>query len=86
VCKYHNRKGKIPSSQGKKQNEASLYGSNFMIFISKKHFLAKKSHTVMRTVTNQNVFAYNSRTDRDILKNPTDLDSASQNYFSYVNP
>jgi hypothetical protein len=38
----------------------------------------------MRTVKNENVFAYNLRTDRDISKIPTDLDSAGQNQFSYV--
>jgi hypothetical protein len=32
VCNYHNRNGKILSSQGKKQNEASLSGSKVMIF------------------------------------------------------
>jgi hypothetical protein len=32
VYNYHNRKGKIHSSQGKKQNEASLSGSTVMIF------------------------------------------------------
>jgi hypothetical protein len=32
VNKYHNRKGKILSSQGEKQNEASLSGSKVMIF------------------------------------------------------
>jgi hypothetical protein len=33
----------------------------------------------MRTVKkNENVFAYNLRTDRDISKIPTDLDSADQ--------
>jgi hypothetical protein len=32
VCNYHNRNGKILSSQGKKQNKASLSGSKVMIF------------------------------------------------------
>jgi hypothetical protein len=32
VYKYRNRNGKILSSQGKKQNEASLSGSKVMIF------------------------------------------------------
>jgi hypothetical protein len=32
VCNYHNRNGKIFSSQRKKQNKASLSGSKVMIF------------------------------------------------------
>jgi hypothetical protein len=30
---------------------------------------------------NENVFAYNSRMDRDISKIPTDLDAAGQNHL-----
>jgi hypothetical protein len=71
-------------SGGKKQNEASLSGSNFTIFFIKQTLFGnkKKSRTVMSTVGP--VFAYNSRTDRDISTFPTDLDSAGQNQFSNV--
>jgi hypothetical protein len=66
VCNYHTSKGKVHSSQGKKQNEASLSGSNF-INLCKKGFLAKKSRFVMRTVIKMvNIFVYNSRTGSDI--------------------
>jgi hypothetical protein len=43
-------------------------------FLSKKAVLGEK-----------NVFAYNSRTGRDISKIPTDLDSAGQKHLFYVN-
>jgi hypothetical protein len=51
--------------------------------MSKKHFLMKKSLTVMRTIKKiKNVFAYYSRTDSDISKIPTDFDSAGQKQLS----
>jgi hypothetical protein len=67
VCNYHNRKGMAPSSQGKKQIEASLSGSNLRNLYVKKLFLTKKkSCTVMRTVKKiENVFACYSKTGRD---------------------
>jgi hypothetical protein len=59
VYNYHNRIGKILSSQGKKkQNEASLSGSKVMIFIyPKSTFLAqKKLRTVMCTVKKMKMY------------------------------
>jgi hypothetical protein len=83
VCNYHNRKGKILSSQGKKQNEASLSGSYFMIFYIKKALFGQKNRALLGALLkNENVFAYNSRTDRYISKIPRDLDSAGQKHFS----
>jgi hypothetical protein len=50
VYNYHSRKGKILSSLGKKQNEASLSGSNSTIFLyPKSTFLAKKLRTVKKS-------------------------------------
>jgi hypothetical protein len=42
VYNYHNRNGKILSSQGKKQNEASLSGSNSTIFYIQKALFWQK--------------------------------------------
>jgi hypothetical protein len=42
VRNYHDRKRMVHSSQEKKQNEASLAGSNFRnLYVKKKHFLLK---------------------------------------------
>jgi hypothetical protein len=66
----------------KKQNEASLSGS---IFYVKKALFGQKNRALLCTVKkNENVFACNSRMDRDISKIPTDFDSSGQNHFSYV--
>jgi hypothetical protein len=53
-----------------------------MIFLYlKSTFWPKKYGTLLK---NENVFAYNSRMDRDISQILTDLDSAGQNNFSFV--
>jgi hypothetical protein len=86
VYNNHNRKGKILSFQGKKQNEASLSGSNSTIFISKKHFWQKKLRTVMHTVKKSKMYLLIAREREEISqKIPTDLDSAGQNHFFYAN-
>jgi hypothetical protein len=60
--------GKTRSSafRGKKQNEASLSGSDFMNFNVKKQFLAKKSRTVMRTVKKSKMYLLIPREREDI--------------------
>jgi hypothetical protein len=52
VCNYHNRKDMDHSSQGEKQNEDSLSGSNFRNLCEKRTFWQKNRivHLVMRTV------------------------------------
>jgi hypothetical protein len=48
---YSNWKGKILRSQGEKQNEASLSGSNFRkLYVKKAFFWRKKSHNVISPV------------------------------------
>jgi dihydrofolate reductase len=44
VYNYHNRKGKILSSQREKQNEASLSGSNYTPFLYTKISLRIHNH------------------------------------------
>jgi hypothetical protein len=53
VCNYHNRKGKILSSPGKKQNEASVSGSNFMIFMLGA--LLKKQTKMVMLITRERI-------------------------------
>jgi hypothetical protein len=45
--------------------------------------LAERSLKNRALLKKQNIFAYNSRMDRDISKIPTDLGSAGQNHFFY---
>jgi hypothetical protein len=42
ACNYHNRKDKVHSPQGKKQNEAGLSGSNFINLYVKKALIGEK--------------------------------------------
>jgi hypothetical protein len=61
VYNYRNRKGKILSSQGKKQNEASLSGSNSTIF-----YIQKALCTVMRTVKKSKMYLLIAREREEI--------------------
>jgi hypothetical protein len=47
VHNYHNRKGKILNSQGKKQNEDSLSGSNSTNFHIQKALFGKKNNCAL---------------------------------------
>jgi hypothetical protein len=55
----------VHSSQEKKQNEASLSGSNFRNLYVKKTFFGEK--TVMRTVTKSEMYLLISRERIEIL-------------------
>jgi hypothetical protein len=83
---YHNRKGKILSSQGKNRTKLACFFKFYDFFLYQNHFLAQKiAHCLAHfKKRKENVFAYSSKTDRDILKIPTDLDSEGPNHFSCV--
>jgi hypothetical protein len=48
VCNYHNRNGKILSSQGKNRTKLACLVQKLWFFISKKHFLAKKNCALLK--------------------------------------
>jgi hypothetical protein len=81
MCYYCNKEGKVLSIQGGKRTKLGCLVQNLgTLMLKKNSFLReKKFGTAMSTVKNRNVFASISsisRTDRDISKIPTDLDSA----------
>jgi hypothetical protein len=85
---FFSTKGLDLSFQEQKQKSRSS-GSVFIIFLcSKTSFLTQKFYALFCALLKiENVFACSSRTGRDILKIPTDLDSAGQNHFiSIKNP
>jgi hypothetical protein len=64
--------------RGKKQNKASLSGSNFRYLHVKKALFGEKNHALLSLLKNQKCISYYqySTMDRDISKIPTVLDSA----------
>jgi hypothetical protein len=82
VCNYNNKKGKVLSSQGKKQTEASLSsGSNSTNLYVKKVVFGENNRALLKIT---NVFVYYSGTGKDISNIPTNLDSIQFGFKQFV--